>query len=147
MTDTRTTRKALFAALLIPMIAMGGLAATADYSFAQANNAAGAKGGGNNGGGNGGGGNGGGGGGERGEGSTSALDLILVRTDDEPRITFLKPRKPPRKLPPRTVQSVSIKDSCTCDMRTVRSGGQLITIRDCYKISGNTIKYCEPLAQ
>ena len=59
----------------------------------------------------------------------------------------LIPRKPPRKPQPRTFESVSIKDSCTCDMRTVRSGGQLITIRDCYKISGNTLKYCEPLAQ
>ena len=143
MTDTRTTRKALFTALLIPVIAMGSLVATADYSFAQANNAAGAKGGGGN---NGGGGNGGGGG-EKSEGSTSALDLVLERVDDDRLVRVLKPRKPPRRLPPKTIESVSIKDSCTCDMRTVRSGGQLITIRDCYKISGNTLKYCEPLAQ
>lgn len=143
MTDTHTTRKAFFTALLIPVIAMGSLVATADYSFAQANNAAGAKGGGgNNGGGNG----GGGGGRERSEGS-SALDVLLERRDDEPRISVLIPRKPPRRLPPKMVESVSTRPDCTCDMRTVRSGGQLITIRDCYRISGNKLKYCEPLAQ
>ena len=103
----------------------------------------GAKGGG----GNNGGGGGNGGGGEKSEGSTSALDLVLERVDDDRLVRVLKPRKPPRRLPPKTIESVSIKDSCTCDMRTVRSGGQLITIRDCYKISGNTLKYCEPLAQ
>lgn len=142
MTNTRTTRRTFFTALLIPVIAMGGLVATADYSFAQANNAAGAKGGGNGGGGNG----GGGGGREKSEGS-SALDVLFEARDDIPRITALIPRRPPRKPLPTTIESVSIKDSCTCDMRTVRSGGQLITIRDCYKISGNTLKYCEPHAQ
>ena len=134
-------RQLILAALIIPTVVAGSAVITADQAFARDSVSAGGGGGGG-GGGNGGHGEpgrgGGGGGGGAGNGSTAADSNCLAAPCARPR--------PPRRVPP-PVQSVSIAPDCSCELRTVRSGGRLVRIRDCYKVVDNRLRYCEPLAQ
>ncbi|TCD13438.1 hypothetical protein [Oricola cellulosilytica] len=138
MENVLASRKVFIALVLAPAIGLTGLVSTPETAFAQ-------QAGGNNGGNNG----GGRGGAERSEASSGALEVL--RRDDDRRIArlciaapcFPTPR-PKRRTP---VESVSIAPDCTCELRTVRSGGQFIQIKDCYKVVGNQVQYCEPLAQ
>ncbi|WP_421853192.1 hypothetical protein [Oricola sp.] len=134
MNTTLIARNALAAAILIPMIVTAGVVITTEPSFAQQSS----PGGGNNGGrGDRGGDN------DRGGEGSSALDF-------DPVVCAAAPcppqRRPPRRKP-TPVQSVSIAPDCSCEMRTVSSGGQLIRIKDCYKVVHNRVRYCQPLAQ
>ena len=119
-------RNIIISALLIPVVTTASVVMTAEPSFAQQSASNG--------------GNGGRGGESSPQGASSALDLEL----DCLTHVCAPPRRPKR---PRPVESASIKSDCSCEMRTVRSGGRFIRVRDCYKVINNRLNYCEPLAQ